>query len=160
VIAVGSNTAERWWVRLAARWVARVDAVTAHLNLAFQAMTGVSLASGALKYFGYQQYVPYFLAITGVGTLCYAYLYAEGGVWNQTARDKTDLSTNYSGPTMLMDAKLEARQLSRLAYVLQNGSEQPLEEIEQEMEQITVEEWVNLRDGVDITELEQEYELQ
>lgn len=99
-------TADRWWVRAAARWIARIDSVQGQLGLVFQAMTGVSLASGALKYFGLSQLVPWFLASTMAFVVVYAYLYSEGGVWNQVSRDKQDLSTNFAGPTMRIDDEL------------------------------------------------------
>lgn len=102
-------TADRWWVKLGARWIARVDSVKAHLNLFFTAMTGVSVASGALAYLGAEQLVPYFVAATAVGVLAYSYLYAEGGVWNQVQRDRRDLSTNWAGPTARINAELTSR---------------------------------------------------
>jgi len=149
-------TATRWWVKIGARWIARVNSVQPHLNLLFTAMTGIGVASGALKYYGLQQYTPFFIALTGLATIAYAYLYSEGGVWNQTSRDKTDMSTNYSGPTMLMDAKIEARQLAYLGYVLQNGQEKELDALIEDMDELTYEEWAALRDGVDIEEIERE----
>lgn len=153
---MASNTAERWWVRVGARWIARIDAVKSHLNLVFQGMAGISLASGALKYFGFEGLVAPFLIITAIGTLGYAKLYAEGGVWNQAARDKTDLSTNYSGPTMLMDARIEARQFAELGAALTNG-EVDRAELEDRMMTATFEEWAALRDGVDVEEIEKRH---
>lgn len=151
---MSSNTAERWWVRLGARWVARINSVQGQLQLGFQAMTGVSLASGALKYFGFEAFVPHFIVATAVGTVGYAYLFAEGGVWNQTSRDKTDMSDNYSGPTMLMDGRIEATQLAYLGYVLQAEDDLGFDELRQRLHEITDEEWAAMRDGVDITAIE------
>lgn len=147
-------TADRWWVRLAARWLARVDGVSGQLKLGFQGMAGISAALGVIKYYGFGGYAPAFLAIAlGVG-LVYTYLYTEGGVWNQVARDKVDMSDNYSGPTMLMGARIEARQLAHLGYVLQNGHGKTVDEIHEEMLDLTEREWAELRDGVDIAEIE------
>jgi len=142
-------TAQRWWVRLAARWLARVDGVSGQLRLAMLGLTGVSTASITLKQYGYGDYALPFIAGLGLATVVYTYYYTEGGVWNQVARDKTDMSDNYSGPTMLMDAKIEGRQLARVAYVLQNGGVESYDELAEEMDRITVEEWASLRDGVD-----------
>lgn len=102
-------TANRWWVKMGARWIARVDSVKAHLNLFFTAMTGVSVASGALAYLGAERFVPYFVAATAIGVLAYSYAYAEGGVWNQVQRDRRDLSTNWAGPTARINAELTSR---------------------------------------------------
>lgn len=143
-------TATRWWVRMAARWIARIDSVQGQLGLLFQAMTGISLASGALKYFGLSHLVPWFILGTWLFVLAYAYLYSEGGVWNQVSRDKTDLSDNYSGPTMLMDKRIEGKQLAYLGYVLQNGRDISIDELEEGMSDITHQEWATLRDGVDV----------
>jgi hypothetical protein len=137
--------------------MARIDGVSGQLNLAFTAMTGVGIVSGALKYFGLSGLVPWFLGLTGIGVLAFAYVYNEFGVRNQTSRDNTDLSTNYSGPTMLMDARLEARQLARLGYVLQNGHDRDVDEIEDELLEITHEEWAKFRDGVDVERIERRY---
>jgi hypothetical protein len=102
-------TADRWWVRMGARWIARVDSVKAHLNLFFTAMTGVSVASGALAYLGLRRFVAPFVGLTAVGVLAYSYLYAEGGVWNQVQRDRRDLSTNWAGPTARINAEMTSR---------------------------------------------------
>lgn len=142
-------TAERWWVRLAARWLARVDGVSGQLRLAMLGLTGVSTASLTLQQYGYGEYAVPFIALLGATTLVYTYYYSEGGVWNQVARDRTDMSDNYSGPTMLMDAKIEARQLAFLAYMLDNGGLESYDDVAEQMEQITVEEWASLRDGID-----------
>lgn len=138
-------TAERWWVRSAARWVARVDGVKGHLNLGFQAMTGVSLASGALKYFGYQRFVPHFLVVTVGLTLLYAYLYSEGGVWNQVERDQHDLSTNFSGPNMRMDNPL----IGAAVFAAQEGRP-PTEEEFAAIDDAVERYWYDYRDGVSL----------
>lgn len=138
-------TAERWWVRAGARWIARIDAVKGHLNLAFQAMTGVSLASGALKYFGFEGFVLPFIAVTGVGTLAYAYYYTEGGVWNQVGRDRTDMSTNWSGPNMRMDDEL----IGSAVFAAMHG--RPPDDDEQDAIAEAVDrKWRDFRNGVEL----------
>lgn len=101
-------TAQRWWVRLAARWLARVDGVSGQLRLAMLALTGVSTATLSLQSYGYGHLaVPLIVGLSATG-LVYTYLYTEGGVWNQMGRDRTDMSTNYSGPNMRMEAEIYA----------------------------------------------------
>lgn len=138
-------TAERWWVRFGARWIARIDSVQGHLGLVFQGMTGVSITSGALKYFGATWAVGPFLAITAICLLAYAYLYSEGGVWNQVSRDKNDMSTNFSGPNMLIDDILIATGV----YAAIHG--RPPDEEEQEALRSAVKgEWNQYRNGANL----------
>lgn len=102
-------TADRWWVRAAARWLARVDGVSGQLRLAMLVMTGLSTATLTLRQYGYGELAWPLIFTTGGGMLVYTYLYAEGGVWNQVQRDRADLSTNFAGPGMRMDDELIAR---------------------------------------------------
>ena len=93
-----------------------------------------------------------FIAITGTGTLLFAYVYAEYDVYNQKSRDMADAGDNYSGPTMFMDAQIEAAQLALLAHALQNGDKE-FDELKEEMEEITAEEWQRFRSGIDEEQL-------
>jgi len=102
-------TAERWWVRLAARWLARVDGVSGQLRLAMLGLTGVSTATLTLKQYGHGEYAWPLIASIGAATVVYTYYYTEGGVWNQVSRDRVDMSTNFAGPTMRIDDELTAR---------------------------------------------------
>lgn len=102
-------TAQRWWVRLAARWLARVDGVSGQLRLAMLALTGISTATISLREYGHGEYAWPLIGVIGLGTVVYTYLYTEGGVWNQMARDRVDLSTNFAGPTMRIDDEMIAR---------------------------------------------------
>lgn len=102
-------TADRWWVKLAARWLARVDGVSGQLRLAMLGLTGVSTATLTLKSYGHAEYAWPLIAILSVGMLIYTYAYAEGGVWNQVSRDRADLASNFAGPSMRMDDELIAR---------------------------------------------------
>lgn len=142
---MSSNTAERWWVQLIARWLARIDSVQSHLQLIFQAMTGVSLASGALKYFGLTRFVPGFLLLVGVFVLVYAYYYAEGGVWNQVSRDRSDMSVNFSGPNMRMDNPL----IGAAVFAAREGRPPTEEEFDAIEEAVDIY-WREYRDGVDL----------
>lgn len=102
-------TAERWWVRLAARWLARVDGVSGQLRLAMLGLTGVSTATLTLKQYGHGEYAWPLIVGIGLVTLVYTYYYTEGGVWNQVSRDRVDMSSNFAGPTMRIDDELTAR---------------------------------------------------
>lgn len=149
-------TAERWWVRWAARWLARVDGVSGQLRLAMLILTGLSTATMSLRQYGHGEYAWPLIATVGAGSLVFTYLYTEGGVWNQVSRDRKDLSDNYSGPTMLLHQRIGARQLALLGYLIQDGSQLSLGEIEERMQDVTEQEWSQLRRGVDIEELEME----
>lgn len=147
-------TADRTWVRRIARWLARFDTTKGQLQAISLSVTVFSTFSLVLQNAGLGEYVPYVGVIGAGGWLVYTYLYSEGGVFNQKQRDMTDLGDNYSGPTMLMDARIEARQLASLAYVLQEDDAQSFDEIYQEMLQRTEAEWASMRDGLDIETIE------
>lgn len=140
-----SNTAKRWWVRMAARWLARVDGVSGQLRLAMLIMTGLSTATLTLRQYGYGRYAWPLIAITGLAMLVFTYLYTEGGVWNTMARDRRDLSNNFAGPNarianeMLLRAYLAAEQGEEL-------SESQIELIQEELDNAFFE----LRDGVEL----------
>lgn len=94
---------------MAARWLARVDGVSGHIRLAMLALTGVSTATLTLRQYGHGDLAWPFIAITSAALLVFTYLYTEGGVWNQMARDRQDLSANFAGPTARIGAELRSR---------------------------------------------------
>lgn len=146
---MGSNTAERWWVRTAARWLARIDGVSAQLRLAMLGLTGVSTATITLKQYGHGDLAWPFIAVVAVGTVGYAYVFGEGGVWNQVSRDRADMSDNYSGPTMRIDDEL----IGSAVFAAVHG--RPPDEDEQQSIAAAVDRpWREYRDGIDIEEAE------
>lgn len=142
-------TANRWWVKAAARWLARFDTTKTQLQAISLAITAFSTFSLVLQNAGLGEYVPHLGVVAGLSWIVYTYYYAEGGVHNQKQRDMVDLSDNYSGPTMALDALIESKQLAYLAYAIQNGEQQSLEELQSEMREISLEEWKALRNGLD-----------
>lgn len=138
-------TASRWWVRIAARWLARVDGVSGQLRLAMLALTGLSTATLTLRQYGHSELAwPLIISLT-LGMVVYTYLYAEGGVWNQVARDRVDLSTNFAGPTQRIDDELIARGI----HAARKGRELDAQErraIKKELDKAFYE----YRDGIDL----------
>lgn len=105
-------TADRWWVRWFARQLARLDGASGQVRLFSLAVTAFSTFSIMLQNFGLGNLVPY-VGVTGlVGGWVYVYYYTEGGVWNQMARDRQDMSGNWAGPNGLIQAKMTARTLA------------------------------------------------
>lgn len=102
-------TANRWWVRTAARWLARFKTTEGQLRSFSLAVTAFSTFSIMLQRAGYGRLVPYVGALAAVGWVIYTFYYSEGGVHNQTQRDMVDLSSNFAGPTMRIDDELIAR---------------------------------------------------
>lgn len=138
-----SRTATRWWVRLAARWLARVDGVSGQLRLAMLVLTGLSTATLSLRQYGHGDLAWPLIAMAVGGMAVYTYLYAEGGVWNQVSRDKVDLSTNFAGPTMLIDDTLTG-----IAVFVAVKGRRPDEAERAEIEAGVRDVWNDYRDGV------------
>lgn len=106
---MSSNTAQRWWVRMAARWLARVDGVSGQIRVFSLGVTAFSTFSLLLQNSGHGKLVAPLGVVLAILVPVYTYLYAEKGVWNQVNRDKMDMSTNYAGPTLRIDDELIAR---------------------------------------------------
>jgi len=136
-------TANRWWVKKIARWLARINGVKAHIQMVSLAVTAFSTFSIMLQGFGLGQYVPY----VGIGAVLfgvvYTYLYTEGGVWNQVQRDQADLSNDYADPNARINAELTTR---GFAAMLQG------EPLDDEQREAGIEElddaFDDLRDGI------------
>lgn len=148
-----SNTAERWWVRTAARWLARVDGVSSQIRVGSLGVTAFSTFSLVLQNSGHGDLV----VPLGVGGLlivpAYVYLYSEGGVWNQVQRDKKDMSANFSPPKMLIDDILTAVAV----FAALNGRAPDDEELAA-MVTALQEQWAEYRDGIDIEDFEETWE--
>ncbi len=106
---MSNNTATRWWVRMAARWLARIDGVSGQLRLAMLVMTGLSTATLTLRQYGHGEWAWPLIAVTAVLMLGFTYGYTEGGVWNTMARDRRDLSNNFAGPNARIVTEMTAR---------------------------------------------------
>lgn len=140
-------TADRWWVRFAARWLARVDGVSSQLRLAMLGLTGISTATLTLKEYGYGQFAWPLILTLCVSVIVYTYYYTEGGVWNQVNRDRNDMSSNHATPMMRIDDELEAR-----SYVAGMRG-RPLTDEEREAISTELDDaWATHRDGIPITE--------
>lgn len=79
------------------------------IQLAMLGLTGISTATFTLRQYGHGRFAWPFIGVVIAGTLVFTYLYTEGGVWNQMARDRQDLSSNFAGPSMRMNNELLAR---------------------------------------------------
>jgi len=138
-------TANRWWVKAAARWLARIDGVKGQVQMVSLAVTGFSTFSIMLQGFGLGGYVPYLGVVTALVGVLYTYLYNEGGVRNQVSRDRSDLETNFSGPSMLMNDTT----IGVAMFTAMKG--RPPTKDEREMiEEGVREQWEEYRDGIDI----------
>lgn len=104
-------TANRWWVKAAARWLARIDAVKGQIQMISLAVTAFSTFSLLLQSFGLGQFVlPIGIGAFG-SAMSYAYYYSEGGVWNQVSRDRADMSSDFSAPSQAIGTEMTARAL-------------------------------------------------
>ena len=142
-------TAERWWVRLAARWLARIDGVSGMVRLAMLGLTGLSTATLTLRQYGHGEYAWPLIGVTLAGTVIFTYLYTEGGVWNQMSRDRQDLSSNFANPSMRMNNELLAR------AVLAAQENRALTDVEREAIKAELDDaFEEYRDGIELEELE------
>lgn len=105
-------TADRWWVRLAARWLARIDGVSNQLRLAMLGLTGLSTATLTLRSYGHGKYAWPLIGVVVLVTIVYTYAYTEGGVWNQKGRDRQDMSANWAGPNSAIQGEITGRSLA------------------------------------------------
>jgi hypothetical protein len=105
-------TATRWWVRLFARWQARIDSIKGQIQAVSLAVTAFSTFSLVLQNFGLGAYVPYLGGLLAVVGPAYSYFFFEGGVWNQVSRDRQDKSSNFGSPSQLIGSEFTVRGLA------------------------------------------------
>lgn len=142
---MSTRTAQRRPVRLAARWLARLEAVSPIIRMAMLTMTGLSTALVALSQYGLKQYAAPLIGATALAGVVFTYLYTEGGVWNQKNRDKKDLGDNFASPLMRIDDEL----IGSAVFAAVHG--RPPDEDEQEaIAQAVDKSWRKHRDGVDL----------
>lgn len=138
-------TANRWWVKLTARWLARIDGVKGQVQMLSLAVTAFSTFSLMLQGFGLGRFIPYLAVVSVVVGIVYVYLYTEGGVWNQTVRDRQDMSNNFAGP----NARIQAEMMAMALAAGQKGEE--LSDSEREAVKAELEgSFRDLRDGIEI----------
>jgi len=101
-------TATRWWVKLFARWQARIDSIKGQIQAISLAVTAYSTFSLLLQNSGYGEYVMPMGIILAIGGPVYAYLFFEGGVWNQVSRDRQEKSSNFASPSQKIGNELGA----------------------------------------------------
>lgn len=92
-----------------ARWMVRLEAAGSVLRMSFLGVTAASTLTSALALIGLEQFAPFVLLSGVAGTLIFAYLYVEAGVYNRKNREKNDRGTNFAGPTLRIDDEMLAR---------------------------------------------------
>lgn len=142
-------TANRWWVRLAARWLARIDGVSGQLRLAMLGLTGISTMSLGLQSYGLGEFAAPIILILLLNGLAFAWAYSEGGVWNQMSRDRQDMSANFAGPKTRINTELTAR------AIISAQKDRPLTESERDavQEELDVA-FDEYRDGIELDPVE------
>lgn len=140
-------TAQRWWVKLGARWYARFQTTEGLLRSLSLGVTAFSTFSLVLQNAGYGHLVPYFGVCAFVGWTAFTFYFSEGGVYNQAKRDLADLATNWAGPSMRMRAELSA--VGIVAGLKESGLDTMTE---QKIQTAIKERWSELREGVDIND--------
>lgn len=105
-------TANRWWVKKAARWLAKFKTTEGQLRSLSLGITAFSTFSIVLQNAGLGNFVPVVGVLAAGGWTVYTHLYSEGGVHNQAQRDLADFSNNYAGPSSRINNELTARGLA------------------------------------------------
>lgn len=137
-------TATRWWVKLFARWKAKISAVQADISLFFAGVRTVAIASGIMAFFDLPNwFIGGSMAAIFVVVLLYAHLFSEGGVWNQMQRDKRDYSNNFAGPNGRIVQEIGAR-----AFVAGMQGEELTAEQRQAIAAEADQSFQDLRDGI------------
>lgn len=139
-------TANRWWVKKIAWWLAAIDGVSGQIQMFSLGVTAFSTFSIMLQGFGLGEYVAPLGAVSIVILAVYVYLYNAGGVRNQVSRDRQDLSNNFAGP----NSKIQAEMNARAIIAAQKGAELT----EQEREAVRNEGFAVFEEYRDGTELE------
>lgn len=142
-------TATRWWVRYFALWQARVDSATQEINMGLRAITASGITSGALKYYGLEEYALPFLAVVALIFAWYAKAVFDGGVKNQVSRDRMDMTDNFAAPGVYIGSQIQMRALGSALDAQQNGDDP-----EQAAQETVTKAWKEYRDGIDLDELE------
>ena len=146
-------TADRKPVKWAARWIARLEAASPLIRMGSLLLTGLSTALIVLNQYGYAQYARLFVA-AGIGAgIVFVYFYTEGGVYNQQKRDMKEFGHNFAGPHNRIDDEMIARP------VIAGLKGRPLTDKERSaIRQEADAAYADLRDGIDIDALEDEFE--
>jgi hypothetical protein len=138
-------TAQRWWVKLFARWQARVDSSLQEINLGLRMISSGGIGSAALTYLGHRWLVIPFLASMLLAIMVYAYLTFEGGVKNQVARDRADMIGNFASPGNMIDDVL----IGVAVFSAVHNRQPKDEELEMIIDTVR-KQWEEYRDGIDI----------
>lgn len=138
-------TADRTWVQFAARWIARIEAVRGIVQMATLSMTAVSTTLLGLQAYGYGEYALPFMLGVAVAGVAFAYLYTEGGVWNQKNRDHSDMGNNFATPRDVIDDTLIATGVFAALH-----GRQPTDEEREHIQTAVQSQWQEFRDGIDL----------
>jgi len=141
-------TADRAPVKWAARWMARLEAASPLIRMTSLVATGLSTVLIGLSQYGYESYARPVIAVGVIGGVLFVYLYAEGGVYNQQRRDKTEFGKNFAGPNHRIDDELIGRGVAAALYGRPLDGEER-EAIKDELDAA----YGDLRDGIDIEEV-------
>lgn len=123
----------------------RIEAAGSVLRIVYFGGILVTTGVSALNQFGHGDWAWPFVGTVAIGTLSFAYVYAERGLFNQQNRDKNDVGSNFAGPTMLMDDVL----IGTAIFAAQEGREPTAEEREA-IKRAVRQQWHEYRDGVDV----------
>lgn len=128
----------------------RVEASSQIFQMTFLGITAASTTTTALADIGYSEYAPYLLALGTLLSPAFAYAYVELGVFNRKNRERVDRGDNFVGPTMAIQAMTLSQAIGAAIDAQENGED--AEVAGREAAAKTLQE---LRDGIDIDEIEQ-----
>jgi len=136
-----NNRVSRW----VSRWLMRIQAAGSVLRIVYFGGILVTTGVSALNQFGHGRWAWPFVACVFLGTLTFAYIYAERGLFNQQNRDRNDVGSNFAGPTMYMDDAI----IGAAVFAAREGRP-PSEDEREAIEQAVAQQWHEYREGIDV----------
>lgn len=130
-----------------AKWLMRLEAAGSILRMTFLGVTAASTLTSALALIGLQWAAPYVLVAGLLGTVVFAYVYVEWGVFNRKNRERVDRGNNFSRPDMRIDDEITGCSV----FAAVHGRE-PNEEEHQAIANATETAFQKHRNGVEVPE--------
>ncbi|MDY6768709.1 MAG: hypothetical protein SVW02_01225 [Candidatus Nanohaloarchaea archaeon] len=133
------------------RWIMRSIQAGRVLRLPLLGVTAVSTLTTALRGTAAEQYTAAIVGAFMAGSVVFIWAYDRFQILNYENRHKMDRSDNFAGPGMAMGTLMRGRQLAVLGQGLREDWSS--ERIQEEMQEATLQQLREWRDGIDLDEV-------